>query len=364
MNPASFFAPDYATARAKFLAAARAAGGTPVTYAHPLNGPAGEDLATDVVRLGPADAHRYVVLNTATHGIEGFCGSGSIVGALSERLDRELPKGVALLMIHAINPHGFAWLRRVTEDNVDLNRNFLDFTKPLPENTDYAPLHDLLIPAEWDGAVRKAADAALDAARERLGPRGMQSAVSRGQYSHPDGLFFGGVKPTWSNQTLRRVLSEQIPDATDVLFYDFHTGLGPYGTCEPISGHPPDSDAHKRLLAWVGDCVTSAQLGTSNSTRLSGTIGFGVEQALPNARHTKTTLEYGTKPNPEVILALRADHWLHNHGDLKSPAAASIKAQIRDAFYRDFDDWKELVYVRARQLIRKGMAGIAALPPA
>ena len=118
MNPASFFSPDYATARAKFLAAAKAAGGEVVTYPHPLKGPKDEDLATDAVRIGPKDAHRYLVMNTATHGVEGFCGSGAVVGTLTERLDRELPPGVALLLIHAINPHGFAWIRRVTEDKI------------------------------------------------------------------------------------------------------------------------------------------------------------------------------------------------------------------------------------------------------
>ena len=29
-------------------------------------------------------------------------------------------------MIHALNPFGFAHLRRANEDNVDLNRNFVD----------------------------------------------------------------------------------------------------------------------------------------------------------------------------------------------------------------------------------------------
>ncbi|MCC7272615.1 MAG: M14 family metallopeptidase [Alphaproteobacteria bacterium] len=359
MNAASFFSPDYATARAKFLAAAGAAGGTVATYLHPLRGPEGEELATDAVRLGPADAHRYLVLNTATHGVEGFCGSGAVVGCLYERLDRELPKGVALLLIHAINPHGFAWLRRVTEDNVDLNRNFLDFSQPLPVNAEYAPLHPFLLPRDFTGEERAHADAELLKARERLGPRGFQKAVSGGQYAFPDGLFFGGLQPTWSNRTLRRVLQDQIADATHVLFYDFHTGLGPYGCAEPISGHAPDTDGYRRLLAWIGDCVTSAHLGNSNSTRLSGTIGYGVEQALPNAIHTKTTLEYGTRPNEYVHLALRSDGWLHNYGDLASPRAKEIKALIRDAFYRDYDDWKELVYVRARQLIRKGIAGLA-----
>lgn len=30
-----------------------------------------------------------------------------------------------MLFIHAVNPYGFAWRRRVNENNVELNRSFL-----------------------------------------------------------------------------------------------------------------------------------------------------------------------------------------------------------------------------------------------
>ena len=33
---------------------------------------------------------------------------------------------MALVLLHALNPFGVAWVRRANEENVDLNRNFLD----------------------------------------------------------------------------------------------------------------------------------------------------------------------------------------------------------------------------------------------
>jgi len=361
MNPRDYFASDYADARARFLAAAGRRDLPVASYAHPLTDPEGRPLATDAVKAGAPSARRFLVLNSATHGVEGFCGSGALVGTLEAGLLDGLPASVGVLLIHAINPHGFAWLRRVTEDNVDLNRNFLDHDAPHPVNAPYADLHDLLIPDQWTDASVGAANAELARRREAMGAKPFQTAVSGGQYSHPDGVFFGGHAPTWSNRTLRALLAEHLGEASDVLFYDFHTGLGPYGNAEMISGHPPDSDAHGRLLDWLGDGVTSAMLGTSNSTRLSGTIGNGVAEALPRARHTKVTLEYGTKPLDVVLQALRADAWLHNRGDLASPLGRAIKREIRDAFYRDEDDWKELVWLRARQLVRRGIDGLARL---
>ena len=85
-----------------------------------------------------------LVTISATHGVEGFCGSGAQVDWLTLGGPEQLPAGVAALMVHAINPHGFAWLRRVTEEGVDLNRNFVDFTAPLPENAG-----DEMYPGSW-----------------------------------------------------------------------------------------------------------------------------------------------------------------------------------------------------------------------
>jgi hypothetical protein len=68
--------------------------------------------------------------------VEGFCGSGVQVFALHDQEWRDLAhaEGVAVLYIHALNPYGFSHLRRATHENVDLNRNFHDFSLPLPVN--------------------------------------------------------------------------------------------------------------------------------------------------------------------------------------------------------------------------------------
>ena len=77
-------------------------------------------------------------------------------------------RGVDVLMLHAINPHGFSHLRRGNEDNVDLNRNFIDWTAPPPGNAAYADLHPALVVPALEGPERNAADDALaELARER-----------------------------------------------------------------------------------------------------------------------------------------------------------------------------------------------------
>ncbi|MBI3707301.1 MAG: DUF2817 domain-containing protein, partial [Proteobacteria bacterium] len=151
------------------------------------------------------------------------------VAWLADGLVRELPRDTSALVIHSINPHGFAWLRRVTEDNVDLNRNFVDHAQPYPENPAYSELATAICPPSWTDAARREARARLDAYVAKHDAKALQSAFSRGQYHHPDGLFFGGNAPTWSNRTLTRIFKTMLGRAKHIGVIDFHTGLGPYG---------------------------------------------------------------------------------------------------------------------------------------
>ncbi len=89
-------------------------------------------------------------LASGTHGVEGLCGSGIQHFLLRDGVAARVPDDVALVLLHAVNPFGFAWLRRVNEDNVDLNRNFLDHAAPHPENADYDGLADAVNPSVRD----------------------------------------------------------------------------------------------------------------------------------------------------------------------------------------------------------------------
>ena len=133
------FSANYEQAREKFLLAAQEAGLPVEQHLHPFRGPRGEDLSMDVVRDGPADARALLVVTSACHGVEGFAGSAVQVACLRDAGWRGYAhaREVAVLYVHALNPWGFAHLRRVTHEKVDLNRNFVDFSHPLPANDGY-----------------------------------------------------------------------------------------------------------------------------------------------------------------------------------------------------------------------------------
>ena len=257
----SCFSADYPQAREKFLAAARDGGARVSSFVLGIEGPKGGELATDVAWLGPAEAPKVLVTISGTHGVEGFFGSAVQIEWLRRAKSTTLPKDVAVLHIHAINPYGFAHLRRTNEENIDLNRNWIDFDEPLPENSLYEDLSDDLCPSDWSAATQAATGARLAAWISRHNPAVFQQAVSGGQWNHPQGLFYGGANPSWSRKTLTRILESELKDASRVCVIDFHTGLGPYGYAEPIIGRERQDPGFARTRAWIGAGLVAPRTG-------------------------------------------------------------------------------------------------------
>lgn len=379
----SAFSSSYAQARVKFLEAAALAGLPIATFAHPLLGKDGEALAMDVALDGAPDAQQLLIVSSACHGVEGFCGSGVQVFALHDAEWRKKARdaGLAVLYIHALNPYGFSHLRRVTNENVDLNRNLQDFSKPLPAHTanpEYASIHDLLLPKQWPPTPENialcadwmSARALKDSTNpdEASGLRAFQQAITQGQYTHSDGLFYGGDAPTWSLATLRTLVRKYAAHCKKLAWIDLHTGLGPRGLGERIFACKDDPIVFTSASRWWGNAgspigetpLTSVYDGSSTSAKLSGEFVSCVYEDAPQAEFTAITMEYGTQPVSDVLHALRADHWLANHTEAPPAQAQKIKQQLLDAFYIDSDDWKGQIISQARQSMFQAVDGLAA----
>lgn len=354
------FARSYGAARRKFLLAAEIAGLEVRTHVHPLTGPDGETLANDVVWLGPRDARRVLVITSGTHGPELFCGSGAQIDLMLGWRDDACP-GVALLLCHAVNPYGTAWLRRGNEDNIDINRNYIDFARPLPANPGYEELHEAFVPRASDPKTLAAADARIQDYGARHGAAALRIATSGGQYTHPDGMFYGGTGPSWSRRTMETILSAHDLAGRDyVACVDFHTGAGPFGYCEPIYsgdiGHPGCA----RLQRWIGPAMTLQRTGRSATPPQQG-LSSDLWERSCGANAAYVSFEYGTLPTPEVIDALRREHMLHRQGrnDWHDPEVQRVKRVLLDAFAPDDRTWREMVIVQARLVLARIAAGLS-----
>ncbi|HIK83706.1 MAG TPA: DUF2817 domain-containing protein, partial [Myxococcales bacterium] len=182
------YSSTYAESREKFLTACQTAGLEVEHHVNPERGVDGEELATDVARLGAADASKVMLLSSGTHGVEGFCGSAIQTGLLRSRDELALPDDVAIVFVHAVNPHGMSWSRRETEEGVDVTRNLSHHKyDPMP-NPDYELLRDLLVPEKIsEETLREINRAAAALMADR--PRDWITRTLRiGQYTHPEGL--------------------------------------------------------------------------------------------------------------------------------------------------------------------------------
>lgn len=362
-DPIALFSSSYAQARQRFRDAAGRRGLVVESTVLDLPGVDGEELAVDVVRDGPADAQRLLIVISGVHGVEGYCGSavqtGLLeLGALNGVIDARV-RDTAVLYIHAINPWGFSHSRRVTQENVDLNRNCIDFDEPLPVNAAYGEIHDLLLPETWPPTPLDAA--ALAGYAERVGAKGVQRAISLGQYTYADGMFFGGQEPTWSNRALRAILRRHGRQCRQIASIDIHTGLGPYGHGERIFASP-DQDAPilERAQRWWGE-LTSVHTGSSSSVPMTGPVQFAQFDECPQAEHTNICLEFGTWPSEQVQQALRAEHWTWRRGaDANRTIAA--RAALKAAFYPDAADWQASIWREGREAFVQALAGLQCAP--
>lgn len=353
-----YFPFSYEEARQNFIEASREAGGVVKSYKNPLKGPGGEDLFSDVTLLGPSDAKSFLLLISGTHGVEGFTGSALQTGLLHEGFFDSLGENVAVLFVHALNPYGFAHLRRFNEDNVDLNRNFVDHEKPYVDNPRYEELKGAISPHSISFMANTGAILKLIWYRLRHGPDALKEAVTLGQYTDSDGLFYGGNFETWSNRTLHDIVGRHLSEAKRVISVEIHTGLGPFGGAEIILNEARNSPAYRRAKAWWGDLVKATGSGESVSGDISGSVKSAFPAILPEAEVTAVSLEFGTYSAAKVFWALRTENWLHHYGGGDHPESMKIKARLLEAFYPSDDKWKALVWKQGRKVIDQGLVGL------
>lgn len=312
MDAADAFSASYAEARGKFLALAGRRGARLLSRIHPSQtGADGEALAMDIALFGDPEADRTLLLVSGTHGQEGYTGSAIQIAFLD---DLVIPDGVNLVLLHALNPWGFSHLSRTDEANVDLNRNFRDFSAALPMNPIYAELHPALCPDHWTEATRDWAPT-----RDRIiaeqGWSTFLSGFTGGQFESPAGMNFGGRAPAWSNVTVAELLPQVLAKTRKLAFAEWHTGLGAYGELCHICVHDPASTNHARLFDWLGQdartTMAAAFDGAAGVTPCyTGLFSAWLPTAVPWADCAGLAMEVGTYDNEKVGDALRIDRWL------------------------------------------------------
>jgi hypothetical protein len=382
VKAADFFSGDYGRARDRFREAARKLGVPVESHAIAATGPRDESLAIDAATIGPTSARRVLILSSGLHGVEGFLGSAAQLAWLAQVDASCLPEQLKIVLIHALNPFGFAWLRRSNERNVDLNRNFV----PGEELFSSAEYQDALAvyerfssflnpaspPSRWDAYRLRALGAILSVglsarnnlpheeqpsilalkALGKLGITQLQKTLLVGQYKYQNGLFYGGERPEESTAWMQRHLPVWIDSVDLTLHIDFHSGLGAWGDYRLFI---PDRRGSPRAR-WVGErfgddvvVPTDEQIAYAANGRMAD---YFRDLNVGGSYHCLTA-EFGTYAGIRLLGALRAENRAHFYADRDSPAYRRAKHKLIEAFAPASIRWRETVVAKSLALIAR-----------
>ena len=329
---------------------------------HPIDaaGTRGEQLTIDVAYSSDGDASRVLVVSSGVHGVEGFFGS-AVQLSLLERWAATRPVPIKYVFLHGLNPFGFAWLRRVDENNVDPNRNFL-----LPgerfEGADetYARLDPFLNlrrpPARRDTLMLNALPLIV-----KHGLPALRQAIAGGQYSFPRGLFFGGERPSQMQQILQQHLPRWLEGSKAVVHLDFHTGLGKSGDCKLLIDYPVDGRQRARLTEWFGaDSFLTAEAAHLAYEARGGFGRWCVSRGLA-PDYLFAFAEFGTYSSIRMMAGLRAENQAHHWGHPSDESTRRAKQRLKELFCPSDGGWRTRVLTRSLDLVRRAQEGLHGL---
>ncbi|MFV0681406.1 M14 family metallopeptidase [Ottowia sp.] len=366
----AYFMDDYASARQAFLAQgdalAQRLNGVE-RFAIAVDSPRGiKDLYVDGLYV-PAQSspQRLLVLSAATHGIEGPAGSAVMRMFMAEFMQDELLAQTGVLFLHALNPYGFAQQRRVTEGNVDLNRNAgTNNALYQTQNAGYPVVHPLINPAAPADTQSWSHRLFLLRALGQVARHGMpvlRQAVLQGQYSTPQGIYYGGqaLEPQLAALAPRlRALLNQYPLSMSI---DLHTGYGERGKLHIFLNPPEDPHVRDALQAVFTGHTIDWGSGQDFYT-VTGDVTSWIGTLRQGGAHLPAVFEYGTMNSQTTIGAIKSLHIsvLENqgvqHGWASDDERVRIQRDYREMFNPSSSVWRTQVIARSRTLLRDVLA--------
>ncbi len=300
---------------------------------------------------------KALVLSSGLHGIEGFLGSAIQLQFLQQIRRRQTERSgsidhLPVIILHALNPYGYAELRRTDRDNRDLNRNFL------PSSDDFGgctPLYRRLDP--WLNPRRAASGGSLFAWQAlwhtvHFGRRPLQAAIAGGQYEFPEGLFFGGHSPAPLADLLRARMPQWLNGAQQVVHLDFHSGLGRWGRVQLLIENSLSDDQRSTISRWCShrEVVEVDQIPAQYQA--NGSWGRWCSRMFSNIDYLFAVAEFGTYDPLRVLRALRDENLAHHWPDqVADPLAAKLR--LKEVFCPRSMPWRNMVLRRADRILQQ-----------
>lgn len=311
-----------------------------------------EDLTIDWISSNALDKNEKVfILTTAEHGIEGYVGSAMQQRFIDNYLSRLDSRTTGLLLVHAINPWGMKYHRRVNAHNVDLNRNFIwDASFNPAFNPEYDMLRKSCEPTKpiLNFALSNMAFYAnLLFLLAKQGVADLRKTFLVGQYRNPQGLHYGSKDYEEETRTLINLYRQAFSAYDQILHLDMHTGYGPRYQMSIVNSALETGTSNSFAGKFNYPIVVAAN--PEEFYAIQGDM-IDFEYALhqkefPEKKLFATAFEFGTLGNklsgvigsPRTMIFENRLHW---NGSGNDKLHARIKNDFEELFNPTAADWR------------------------
>ncbi len=366
----SLFQTTYADSRIQYLRSVAAVETSKDKSIYQMQFPDPDDasLVTDVTWIHHTKkAPTLIVIISGLHGIEGFTGS-AVQSYILKNIKANSPSDY--LFVHALNPYGFKNFRRTDRNNIDLNRNFsADEKQYLTKNANYSEINSFLNPSTSVKLNFLSKPLFVFSALKLIYQNStemLRRSILLGQYSHPKGIYYGGLQPAYQKTILDQLHSEIFTKYAQVFVVDLHTGYGEKNKLHILANSKSQPTAP--LLNTIfspgridyGDQksfykVTGDMLSYLGSKSDPGNLIFGVvfEFGTLNSQQTLGSIESLRR----IILENQKFHF-----SAISDSAKNIDSLFLDLFYPTDIFWREQVLKNSLTELQKVESYLVKMP--
>lgn len=301
-----------------------------------------------------------LVMISGTHGIEAFAGSAVQRWLLDQKINTDK---TAILLIHGFNLYGFKNSRRVNENNIDLNRNFiLSRSTFQPHDEKYGQLNSFLnpdSPAALNIFSRPGFLARSVINIARFSMESLRSSILKGQYSYPKGIFYGGDKTQNQSILITDLVKTFMKPYKKIFLIDLHTGYGERAKLHLLAGKSTDTNSVNLLKIFAKDEIDFAD--KKNFYAVEGELlTYFANQIKLNteAEISGITFEYGTMDSQKTLGSIESlrrvileNQNFHYSGPNETDK--EIKSLYREMFYPSDEHWRTAVLQQTSEKIKK-----------
>ncbi len=279
---------------------------------------------------------------------------------IKEIIKPGIVENMGIVLIHSMNPYGFKYRRRVTENNVDLNRNS-DTDKKLfsTKNSGYVKINRFLNPERKVDmgtignkffvitAVKKILSASMSTLRQ---------AILQGQYTIEKGIYFGGKDFEPQILQIKSYIKKKLSNYKYALAIDLHTGYGKRGNSHLF----PNPIKDKKIKEAVKSVFKGYHIDWGDSGdfyTISGSFVDFVVKISPEKKVLPMLIECGTLNTQTTMGSIKS---LHNsiienqgfhfgYGSKKDEKI--VKKRYLEMFFPSSKGWRSEVIKSNRKIL-------------